>query len=323
MAAEKRRRRGSIDGLLNVAKPAGMTSRRVVDRVLSLVAPAKVGHAGTLDPMATGVLVICIGAATRLISYVQEQRKTYRAEFLLGRRSDTDDVTGRVETVPVETPLDRATVEAALRRFVGRISQVPPQFSAVHVEGKRAHQLARRGKEMDIAPRDVDVYRIDVIDYAWPRLLVEIECGSGTYIRSIGRDLGATLGCGGVMSVLERTAIGSFDVSEGLEFDTLNRESIASGLRPISDAIPGMPSVAVTDDEIVQMRMGQRVAMRSGVAPATSRVACYSAAGRLVALTEACEGGARLQPTLVFPDAFEVAASVAPEIETLPSESAE
>lgn len=306
MAAGKRRR-GSVDGLLNVAKPAGMTSRRVVDRVLSLVAPAKVGHAGTLDPMATGVLVICIGAATRLISFVQEQRKTYRAEFLLGRRSDTDDVTGQVEEVPGTTALPRATVEQALRRFVGRISQVPPQFSAVHVEGKRAHQLARRGKEVDIAPRDVDVYRIDVIDFEWPRLIVEIECGSGTYVRSIGRDLGNALGCGGVMSALERTAIGSFQVSDALEFEALTRESIASGLRPIGDAIPGLPHVMVTDEDIVQMRMGQRVGTPTGPATEAPRVACYSGEGRLVALADTCDGGSRLQPTLVFPDAFDVA----------------
>ena len=306
MAAGKRRR-GSVDGLLNVAKPAGMTSRRVVDRVLSLVAPAKVGHAGTLDPMATGVLVICIGAATRLISFVQEQRKTYRAEFLLGRRSDTDDVTGQVEEVPGTTALPRATVEQALRRFVGRISQVPPQFSAVHVEGKRAHQLSRRGKEVDIAPRDVDVYRIDVIDFEWPRLIVEIECGSGTYVRSIGRDLGNALGCGGVMSALARTAIGSFQVSDALEFEALTRESIASGLRPIGDAIPGLPHVMVTDEDIVQMRMGQRVGTPTGPATEAPRVACYSGEGRLVALADTCDGGSRLQPTLVFPDAFDVA----------------
>ncbi|MCC7418948.1 MAG: tRNA pseudouridine(55) synthase TruB [Planctomycetaceae bacterium] len=306
MAAGKRRR-GSVDGLLNVAKPAGMTSRRVVDRVLSLVAPAKVGHAGTLDPMATGVLVICIGAATRLISFVQEQRKTYRAEFLLGRRSDTDDVTGQVEEVPGTTALPRATVEQALRRFVGRISQVPPQFSAVHVEGKRAHQLARRGKEVDIAPRDVDFYRIDVIDFEWPRLIVEIECGSGTYVRSIGRDLGNVLGCGGVMSALERTAIGSFQVSDALEFEALTRESITAGLRPIGDAIPGMPHVTVTDEDIVQMRMGQRVGTPTGPATEAPRVACYSGEGRLVALADTCDGGSRLQPTLVFPDAFDVA----------------
>lgn len=306
MAAEKRRRRGSIDGLLNIAKPAGMTSRRVVDRVLSLVAPAKVGHAGTLDPMATGVLVICIGAATRLISYVQEQRKTYRAEFLLGRRSDTDDVTGRVEESAGATPVSRAVVDQALLAFVGTISQVPPQFSAVHVEGKRAHQLARRGKEVDIAPRDVEVYRIDVLDYEWPRLTVEIECGSGTYVRSIGRDLGAALGCGGVMSALERTAIGSFSLTEALEFETLNRESIAAALRPIGDAVPKMPRVTVTDEDIVLMRMGQRVMASSRPSGEGSTVACLTPAGRLVALAECCDGGERLQPTLVFPDAFDV-----------------
>jgi tRNA pseudouridine55 synthase len=306
MAAEKRRRRGSIDGLLNVAKPAGMTSRRVVDRVLSLVAPAKVGHAGTLDPMATGVLVICIGSATRLISFVQDQRKTYRAEFLLGKRSDTDDVTGVVEEVAGANPLPREAVEQALRPFVGTISQVPPQFSAVHVEGKRAHQLARRGKEVDIAPRDVEVFRIDVINYAWPRLTVEIECGSGTYVRSIGRDLGEALGCGGVMSALERTAIGSFALSDAMEFEALNRESIAAGLRPMGDAIPGMPRVPVTDEDIVEMRMGRRVNAVAGPATEGQAVACMSLNGRLVALAERCDGGGRMQPTLVFPDAFDV-----------------
>ncbi len=228
-------------GLLNMNKPAGITSRRVVDAVQRLVRPDKAGHAGTLDPMATGVLVVCVGPATRLIPFVQEQRKTYRATFQLGLRSDTDDVTGTL--VPTENcePVDRAALDAALPRFVGRIEQVPPKFSAVHVEGKRAYDLARRGEAVDLAAKPVDVYRIDVLGYDWPRLDVEIECGSGTYVRSIGRDLGETLGCGAAMSGLVRTRIGPFAIEDAVDLDSLDLPRLDASLHPMLRAVECLP----------------------------------------------------------------------------------
>src|SRR5665213_3403164 len=143
-------------GLLNINKPSGMTSRRVVDIVARLAGTKRVGHAGTLDPLATGVLVVCLGWATRLVSYVQDRPKTYSARFLLGRRSDTDDVTGEVVETPVIEVPSRSQVEELLQTFVGTIQQVPPQFSAVHVDGVRAHKMARKGKAVNIEPRPVE-----------------------------------------------------------------------------------------------------------------------------------------------------------------------
>src|SRR5579872_3711325 len=162
-------------GLLSINKPTGMTSRRVVDIVARRAGTRRVGHAGTLDPLASGVLVVCVGWATRLVGFVQEYRKVYRASFLLGRTSATDDVTSDLVEAPQSSRPTRLQVETALRNFVGEISQVPPQFSAVHVGGERAHKLARRGATVAIEPRIVAVHRIDLIEYDFPKLELSIE----------------------------------------------------------------------------------------------------------------------------------------------------
>ncbi len=194
-------------GWLVIDKPAGITSSRVVVQ-LRRATGIKAGHAGTLDPLATGVLIVCLGPATRLIDVIHRQTKGYRARFLLGKQSDTDDIEGTVTDVVDARPVTRGDVEHALPRFVGKIAQVPPQFSAVHVQGRRAYQLARAGQEVEIEPREVEVFRLELLSFAYPELEVEIECGSGTYVRSIGRDLGALLGTGAGMSQLVRTRVG-------------------------------------------------------------------------------------------------------------------
>ena len=164
-------------GVVNLNKPAGMSSRKAVDRVKRLVKPAKVGHAGTLDPIATGVLVVCVGPATRLIRHAQEKRKSYRAKFLLGRTSRTDDIEAEL-TVVVEDPIvTEEDILNELTALTGTIQQTPPKFSAVHVEGKRAYELARKGQEVEIQPRPVEVHRIDLVELAAPQLVLEIECG--------------------------------------------------------------------------------------------------------------------------------------------------
>src|SRR4051812_7138067 len=195
----------SICGVLNLNKPPGATSRDVVNRVVQLERKLKVGHAGTLDPLATGVLVVCVGAATRLIENVQRMPKVYRTVVRLGARSDTLDADGRVTEVEHPEVPDEGGIRAAMADQVGRIAQRPPAFSALKVEGRRAYDLARAGRDVDLAPRPVRIDRIDLLAYAWPRLELEIACGSGTYIRSIARDVGEALGCGGLVDVLVRT----------------------------------------------------------------------------------------------------------------------
>lgn len=217
-------------GILNINKAEGRTSRDEVNVVQRLVKPAKVGHAGTLDPMATGVLLVCIGPATKLISLLQEAPKTYVAEFRFGQTSDTDDSTGEVIQADEVPDVDEDTFKNALQKFEGQISQVPPQYSAVKVDGKRAYWKARHGETMDLKAKTVHVYSLKVLFYNWPNVVVMIECGSGTYIRSIVRDLGEQLGCGGLMSALERTSIGRMKSREGNHSAKLDQESLEANL---------------------------------------------------------------------------------------------
>ena len=217
-------------GLLNVNKPRGVTSRDAVDRVERLVRPAKAGHAGTLDPLATGVLVICVGQATRLIRFVQMMRKQYRATFLLGHSSETDDIERDVIAIPNAIVPTRAMIDGVLPQFIGDIQQRPPTHSAIKIAGRRAYKLARKGADFELAARTVTIHRIDLLRYEYPELDLDIECGSGTYIRALGRDLGAALGTAAVMSALERTAIGQFHVEQAISFDRLSLELLAAKL---------------------------------------------------------------------------------------------
>ena len=244
-------------GVLNIDKPAGMTSRDVVDHVVRLVRPAKAGHAGTLDPLATGVLAVCVGAATRLIPHIQQRPKQYRAEFLLGSTSDTDDITGNVVETPRSAPVTREQIEELLPRFVGRIEQVPPQFSAVHVKGRRAYDLARQGKTVEVGPRTVDVYHAKLVRFVHPELELEIECGSGTYIRAIGRDLGKLLGCGAVMSRLVRTRIGPYRIQTETKLTQLDAQSLSKCLLPATTAVEHLPFHRAAPEQLVEMRHGR------------------------------------------------------------------
>ncbi len=273
-------------GLLNINKPAGITSRAVVDQIVRLVRPARAGHAGTLDPMATGVLIVCVGAATRLIPIVQQLQKGYRAQFKLGWRSDTDDVTGEMSEVPTTGEVTASQIEAALPRFVGQIEQVPPQYSAVHVAGQRAYKRARRGERVEIKARTVEVYGIDLVSFSYPEVELAIECGSGTYVRSIGRDLGEMLGCGAVMSRLERTHIGPFDLAEAVDLQQLTADSLNDCLLPVSAATAHLPRYRCTSDELTDIVHGRRFDCRQpsgfddgalvAVATAEDELACLA-----------------------------------------------
>ena len=289
----------SLSGLLNIFKPAGWTSRDVVNRIERLVKPAKAGHAGTLDPLAEGVLVVAVGASTRLIGGVQERTKEYRSAFQLGCRSDTDDNTGVITPVEVGVPPAQSDIEALLPRFRGEFSQVPPQFSAVHVAGRRAYDLARQGQAVDIAPRMVRVRRLEILDYAWPRLELLIECGSGTYVRSIGRDLGELLGCGALMTSLLRTRIGPFLVGAAVAVDDLQKETIAAHLLPPLRAVEHWPRHFCSDVELWEIAHGRMIVLND--LADCGRVALLSPDGNLAALGESRTLG-RVAPTQVFVD---------------------
>jgi tRNA pseudouridine55 synthase len=278
-------------GLLNINKPPGLTSRDVVNRVQRLARPHKVGHAGTLDPLATGVLVIAIGQATRLIEYVHRLPKTYRATFLLGKASDTEDIAGNVVDLPdAKVPTDDE-IRDALPQFIGAIAQRPPAYSALKVGGKRAYALARRGEALELEPRSVQIYEINLIRYQYPELELLIHCGSGTYVRSLGRDIARALGTDAVMAALTRQAIGPFGIEAAVAYADLDTQLVQERLLPPTLALGEIPRVVVTPEEASRLWMGQAIGARETIA--AQEIAAMNDRGELVAILESAGGGWR------------------------------
>jgi tRNA pseudouridine55 synthase len=249
----------SVHGLLVIDKPGGMTSRDAVNRIQGwFPRGTRIGHAGTLDPLATGVLIVCIGQATRLTEYVQRMEKTYRARLLLGARSDTDDAEGQVTPLPGAKPPAPDEVVHQLQCFVGEIAQIPPAFSAAKVTGRRAYDLARQGQDVDLQPRTVHIHGIGLLAYDYPHLEIEVRCGKGTYIRSLARDLGERLGCGALIESLRRTRIEPFQVEDAIGLD-LPGETARGHLLPTAQALHDLPRLVLETAEIERLRKGQRI----------------------------------------------------------------
>jgi tRNA pseudouridine55 synthase len=267
--------------ILNINKPAGWTSRDAVNRVQKLVRPHKVGHAGTLDPLATGVLVVCVGKATRLIEYVQQEPKEYHATFQLGQTSPSDDIETDI-TLLADCPIPTITeIQAALPAFVGRIEQIPPAYSAVKIQGQRAYALARKGVEVEIKSRPIEIYELSILSYEYPKLELAIRCGSGTYVRSLGRDLAVSLGTGAVMSALVRTSIGPFEIDTAISPAELTPELLEANLQPASRAVSHLPSHQLTDAEIAELRYGRPIALTI-----ESDTAAFDVQGNLLAILQ-------------------------------------
>jgi tRNA pseudouridine55 synthase len=271
------------NGLLNLNKPSGPTSRQVVDVVQRLARPAKAGHAGTLDPLASGVLVVGVGAGTRLVDYVQRMPKRYRGTFLLGRRSPTEDIQGEV-TLLEGGPLPAVEqIRAAAGALLGQIQQRPPAYSALKLAGRRAYELARQGHQVELAARPVTVYAIEVSRYEYPELVLEVECSRGTYVRSLGRDLARSLGTEAVMSALVRWGVGPFRLEDAADPGLLTCENLAGHLLPMLRAVETLPRVVLSADQIGRVRNGLAVA-REPPAPEAGEIAAVDARGRLVAI---------------------------------------
>lgn len=270
-------------GLLNLKKPAGTTSRGVVDLVQGLARRVKCGHAGTLDPLATGVLVVCVGAATRLIEFVQKMPKGYTGTFLLGRQSTTEDIQGDVTDLENPPIPSRDQIASAAKALTGRIQQRPPAYSALKVGGRRAHDLARKGQQVELKPRSVVVHRLEVAAYDYPELKLEIECGSGTYVRSLGRDLAESLGTAAVMSALVRTAVGSFRIEDAVGPNELTRENWTDYLLPPLRAVDFLPRVELTAEEMAKVRLGQAIPKQAPTGD-PEEVAALDTSGRLAAI---------------------------------------
>lgn len=248
-----------LQGFLNIDKPAGWTSRDVVNVIVKLCPKGtKVGHAGTLDPLATGVLVVAVGRTTRLIEYAQDGTKSYRGEFLLGRVSDTEDVEGKVTELEDAPQISQTAMEAVLPSFSGVLMQRPPAYSAIQVDGQRSYDRARRGEVVDLPSRPVRIDSVELLSFEYPRFELQVVCGKGTYIRSLGRDIAEKLGSGAVMSQLRRLRVGAFAIEDAVDLETLRTEGVAGFLRPAMDAIPAeMPRVALERELLWRLLNGQ------------------------------------------------------------------
>ncbi len=281
-------------GVIPVDKPPGITSRKVVNVVARAAGMKAVGHAGTLDPLASGVVVVCLGHATKLVDHLHAQAKAYSATFLLGRSSPSDDFETPIETEAEPYVPTRDEVEAAAGDFRGNILQRPCDYSAIHVDGKRAYRLARKGKPVEIEARPVRIERLDITAYQWPRLAVEIECSAGTFIRAIGRDLGVALGTRAVMESLRRTRVGPYDVDAAVALVSIEPATLPAALLPPLTALPHLPRVTLSGAILDS-------AVRGGLLPAETfvgeRAAAVDDEGVLVGiLSRLTDERARLRP---------------------------
>jgi len=285
--------RHDLSGVLAVDKPAGVTSRRVVDLIAKALGTKAVGHAGTLDPLATGVVVVCIGHATKLVDFVHQLPKHYAATFLLGRSSPSDDLETPVTEEENPPQPSRDEIEAALPALRGDILQRPCDYSAVHVDGKRAYTLARKGREVVLAAKPVRIERLEITACDWPRLGLEIECSSGTFVRAIGRDLAAALGTTAVMESLLRTAVGPLSIAGALPLDGVTPDAARAAMLPPLAAVAHLPRVDLAGERLALAVRGDL--LDYGVA-APALAACDQS-GALVGILQRHETGRhRLRP---------------------------
>jgi len=300
-----RSKRQTVNGWLVLNKPAGLTSTAALNKVKRLFNARKAGHAGTLDPLATGVLPIAFGEATKTVPYAVDSQKSYRFTVCWGAETTTDDSEGEMVKESAARP-GRAAIEAELDAFRGEIEQIPPRFSAVKVEGARAYDLARDGEAFELHSRLVEVNRLEIMDIPGRDTCVfEADCGRGTYVRAIARDLGRALGCLGHICALERTRVGGFGVEEAVTLEQIEAASEAEEpgaldalLAPVQVALADMPEIKLSPSDAARLRRGQPVLLRGRDAPILNAKAYVTLRGTLVALGEVAQG--EFTPERVF-----------------------
>jgi tRNA pseudouridine55 synthase len=301
-----RRRKGlPINGWLIFDKPQGMNSTQAVARVKRLYGAAKAGHAGTLDPLATGVLPIALGEATKTVPFVVEGSKEYRFTVRFGIETNTDDSEGKMVATSDFRPT-RAQIEAKLPDFIGEIDQVPPRFSALKIDGARAYDLARDGQDFELAPRRVSIVRLDLVEQPdQDRCVLEASCGKGTYVRSLARDLGRALGSFGHVEALRRTRVGGFGEERAVQLAALEalaesggHQALEKALEPVETALRDIPALALSGPDADRLRRGQPVLLRGRDAPIFEGTAYATAHGKLVALGDVSKG--ELKPRRIF-----------------------
>jgi len=294
-----------VDGILNIDKPRGMTSYRVVALVKRLSGERRVGHAGTLDPLATGVLPVCLGQATRVVEFLVAARKTYRAEIELGVTTDTYDASGSIIRQENSAGIHREQVEKALSSFRGVIRQTPPMYSAIKHQGKRLYELARAGITVERKSRPVTIHNLDIVDFQPPLVTVEVECGKGTYIRSLAHDLGQILGCGASLKSLIRQRYGPFDIEDAVSLPQLE-DAFRQGhwehlVHPMDSVLSAWPAVVVDEATERLIKNGALVALPLESAK-EDRCRAYNANGHFLGVLRPDPEKGKWHPEKVFPD---------------------
>ncbi|WP_422040616.1 tRNA pseudouridine(55) synthase TruB [Roseibium sp.] len=312
MARQKqiKRKKNAINGWLVLDKPYGITSNEALGKIKRIFSPQKVGHAGTLDPRASGLLPVAFGEATKTVPFVMDGRKVYRFEVTWGTETNTDDTEGEVIATSDKRP-EAETIAAVLADFTGTIMQVPPKFSAIKVAGERAYDLARDGEEVELEARPIDVHRLDLVDCPdADRAVFEAECGKGTYVRALARDLGRRLGTCGHVTSLRRLLVGPFGEDDLVDFDDILEASQERGedegiealveefVLPVRKAMDALVEVPVSLDDAARIRKGMAILLRGREAPLNTDVAFASHANVPVAIGSIDKG--RFQPTRVF-----------------------
>jgi tRNA pseudouridine55 synthase len=297
-----------IDGILNINKATGMTSHDVVAKVRKLLGQKRVGHAGTLDPAAGGVLPICVGQGTRVAEYLSESGKAYQAEIVFGVVTDTYDVEGAILRTADVANLTLAQIEQALPHFLGSQKQMPPRYSAIKIQGQPAYKRMRAGEEVVLEPRLIEITRLEIMAWKPPRLTLSVECSKGTYIRSLAYDLGEYLGCGAHLGGLIRTRSGPFSLTESITLEQLaeavSTGSIASYLHPTDEAIQQFPAILLDEAAVERVLHGNAFRDNSNTpvaqypGPGLARV--YNAQGHFLALAEWDTDRQVWQPKKVF-----------------------
>jgi len=302
----RRRKALPIHGWLVFDKPQGMTSTQAVSRVRHLYGAQKAGHAGTLDPLATGVLTIAFGEATKTMPFAVGGNKQYRFTVRFGAATATDDAEGAIVATSAVRPT-RAEIEAALPGFVGEISQVPPRYSALKVAGARAYDLARDEEEFELAPRPALIESLKLVDMPdSDHCLIEARCGKGTYVRALARDLGHSLGSAAHITELRRTRVGPFDEEAAISLAKLEQlghsaagcDALVSVLQPVETALDDIPALAMNGRDAARLKRGQPVLLRGRDAPILKGPVYATSRGTLVAVGEVSQG--ELRPTRVF-----------------------
>lgn len=303
--SKPRRERLKVDGWIVLDKPVGVTSTHALSIIKRLFKADKAGHAGTLDPLASGILPLAFGEATKTVPYVMDGEKAYRFTVTWGIETNTDDSDGEMVNSSAERPT-RAGIEAILPRFMGVILQTPPQFSALKIDGERAYDLARDGETVRLEPREVEITSLVLVAQSEETATFEATCGKGTYVRALARDFGRMLGCFGHITALRRTRVGPFSEAEAVSIDDLRAAGEAGPeapdlkalLQPVERALTALPSIAVSNHDAQRLKNGQSIIARGRDAPIVLGQAYATHQGKLIALVEG-EGG-ELKPRRAF-----------------------